>query len=81
LTTEREAENLTGLKAGGISPLVLLNRGFEVVIDDSCQNHELIYISGGERGLNIRLPVSELIKLTRAKIAKISDFKEVFDVF
>jgi len=78
LTTEREAENLTGLKAGGISPLALLNRGFQVVIDDSCQKHELIHISGGERGLNIRLPVSELIKLTRAKVAKISDFSGSF---
>jgi len=81
LTTEREAEHLTGLKAGGISPLALLNRGFQVVIDDSCQNYELIHISGGERGLNIRLPVSELIKLTRAKVARISDFQGVFDVF
>ncbi len=34
LPTEREAEELTGLQAGGISPLALLNRGFQVVLDE-----------------------------------------------
>ncbi len=33
LPTEREAEQLTSLQAGGISPLALLNKGFQVVID------------------------------------------------
>ena len=32
LPTEREAEGLTGLQAGGISPLALINRGFQVII-------------------------------------------------
>jgi Cys-tRNA(Pro)/Cys-tRNA(Cys) deacylase len=56
LPTEREAENLTGLKAGGISPLALINRGFQVLLDSSAQSHPEIYVSGGQRGLNIRLP-------------------------
>ena len=30
LTTEREAEQLTGLQAGGISPLALINKGFKL---------------------------------------------------
>ena len=33
LPSEREAEVLTGLQAGGISPLALVNKGFQVVID------------------------------------------------
>ena len=33
LPTEREAEQLTGLQAGGISPLALIHKGFQVVID------------------------------------------------
>ena len=71
LTTQKEAEELTKLQAGGISPLALINRGFQVVIDQSAQSHEEIHISGGQRGLNIRLSVDDLIKLTNARISSI----------
>jgi Cys-tRNA(Pro)/Cys-tRNA(Cys) deacylase len=66
LPTEREAERLTGLQAGGISPLALIQRGFQVVIDDSAQLFDEIYISGGQRGLDIRLPVQALAALTKS---------------
>lgn len=72
LPTEREAEALTGLQAGGISPLALINKGFQVVIDSDAQAYEQIYISGGQRGLNIQLPVADLIQLTNARVGKIS---------
>jgi len=72
LPTEREAEQLTGLQAGGISPLALINKGFQVVIDSSAQNYPAIHISGGQRGLNIKLPVADLIKLTNARLAAVS---------
>lgn len=67
LPSEREAEVLTGLQAGGISPLVLINKGFQVVIDSSAQRVEEIHISGGIRGLNIKLLVEDLAKLTQAR--------------
>ena len=69
LPTEREAERLTGLQSGGISPLALLNRGFQVVLDRSAQDFRAIHISGGQRGLNIRMPVADLMRLTDAKLA------------
>lgn len=72
LPTEREAEQLTGLQAGGISPLALINKGFQVVLDSSAQNYSEIHVSGGQRGLNIRLPVADLIRLTRALLAPVS---------
>ena len=72
LPTEREAEQLTGLQAGGISPLALINKGFQVVIDSFAQTRAEIHISGGQRGLNIRLPVADLIQLTNARVASIS---------
>jgi Cys-tRNA(Pro)/Cys-tRNA(Cys) deacylase len=71
LPTEREAETLTGLQAGGISPLALINKGFQVVIDSSAQNHAEIHISGGQRGLNIRLAPADLAHLTHARFAPI----------
>ncbi len=71
LPTEREAEQLTGLQAGGISPLALINKGFQVVIDSSAQRFSAIHISGGQRGLNIRLSPTDLALLTKARFASI----------
>ena len=71
LPTEREAEQLTGLQAGGISPLALINRGFQVVVDATAELYDLIHISGGQRGLNISLPPYALISLTHATVAEI----------
>lgn len=75
LTTQVEAEKLTGLLAGGISPLALLNRGFLIVLDQSVESLEKIHISGGQRGLNILIGVKDLIFLTQAKEAQISTTK------
>jgi len=71
-STQKEAENITKLQVGGISPLALINRGFEIVIHRSVQDFELVHVSGGELGVNIRLASSDLIDLTRAKVANIS---------
>lgn len=68
LPSEREAEQLTGLQAGGISPLALINKGFHVVIDATAQSFDEIYISGGQRGLDIQLGVADLVKLVNAKV-------------
>lgn len=42
------------------------------MIDRSAQDHTEMHVSGGQRGLNIRLPVKDLIKLTNARLAEIS---------
>lgn len=76
LPTEREAERLTGLQAGGISPLALINRGFQMILDTSAQSFDEIHVSGGQRGMNIRLPVAALIQLTRSQVAPVSTEKE-----
>lgn len=68
LPTQREAEELTGLQSGGISPLALINKGFQICLDRSAENHAEIHISGGQRGLNIRLPVQDLIAVTGARM-------------
>lgn len=73
LPTEREAEQMTGLQAGGISPLALINKGFQVVLDASAQNFVEIHISGGQRGLNIQLAVGDLIRLVNAKVGDVSN--------
>jgi Cys-tRNA(Pro)/Cys-tRNA(Cys) deacylase len=72
LPTEREAETLTGLQAGGISPLALINKGFRVLIDDAARKHATVHVSGGQRGLNIELSLDDLQKLTGAQLAPVS---------
>jgi Cys-tRNA(Pro)/Cys-tRNA(Cys) deacylase len=72
LATERQAEEKTGLQVGGISPLALINRGFQVVLDAAAQTQTEIYISGGRRGLDVSLSPQDIIRLTNAKIANIS---------
>ena len=72
LPTEREAELITGLRAGGISPLALINKGFSVVVDVSAQEISEIHISGGQRGLNLKLKVKDLLELTKARYADVS---------
>jgi len=68
MPTEREAEELTGLQAGGISPLALLNKGFDFFLDETAFVFDRIHISGGERGLNIALRPQTLQDLIRAEI-------------
>jgi len=72
LPTGREAEQITRLQAGGISPLALVNRGFQAVIDFSALTIDQIYISGGQRGLDIRISPHDLATLTHAEFADIS---------
>ena len=73
LVTEREAEAATGLQAGGISPLALINKGFQVVIDESALIFERINISAGQRGLNLAIGPSDLATLVAASFADISE--------
>ena len=72
LPTEKEAEALTGLQAGGISPLALINKGFQVFIDSSAKKATEIHISGGQRGMNLALSPDDLAVLTHARFAPIS---------
>ncbi len=76
LPTQREAEQLTGLQAGGISPLALINKGFQVIIDQSAQHFTEIHVSGGQRGLNIRLAPADLAGLVKARFAILSTESE-----
>ncbi len=72
VATQKDAEDVTGLQVGGISPLALINRGFQICLDRSAQEHPFIHISGGQRGLNVRLPVNDFVKLTQARLMDIA---------
>lgn len=67
MASHNEAEKLTGLQVGGISALALLNQGFTIFIDDSALAFDEIYVSGGQRGLDVKLAVSDLLRVTGAR--------------
>jgi len=72
LATHQQAEELTGLQTGGISPLALINKGFQVFIDDSAHSLADIYISGGQRGLNLQLSPKDIAKLTNGRFVPLT---------
>ncbi len=72
VATQAQAEKLTGLQVGGISPLALIGKGFEVVIDSSALNYAKVFISGGQRGINVSLAPASIQELTHAKTAEIA---------
>ena len=65
-----EAEALTGLQVGGISALALLNKPFEVCLDRPALALTHLHLSGGQRGLDVKIGVPDLIQLTKAKIVE-----------
>ena len=66
MATQKEAEQWTGLKVGGISALALHHRGFPVYIDRAAAAVEAIVVSAGQRGLDVRLTVADLMRATEA---------------
>ena len=69
MATHEQAEQMTDLQVGGISALALVQRPFTTYLDQSARQYEQIYISAGQRGLQIKLPTAALIKLTQARLA------------
>jgi Cys-tRNA(Pro)/Cys-tRNA(Cys) deacylase len=66
MATQKEAEEWTGLKVGGISALALSHRGFPVYIDRAAAALEEIIVSAGQRGMDVRLTVADLVRVTGA---------------
>jgi Cys-tRNA(Pro)/Cys-tRNA(Cys) deacylase len=71
VASHQQAEELTGLQTGGISPLALINKGFQILIDHSALEYKTIFVSGGQRGLNIEISPKDLTTLTNARPAEL----------
>ncbi|MGI9489970.1 MAG: Cys-tRNA(Pro) deacylase [Geminicoccaceae bacterium] len=69
-----DAERLSGYVKGGISPFGQRQK-LDVVIDQSAQSHETVFVNGGRRGLQIELSPDDLIKALNADLADIAGFR------
>ncbi|MDX1520807.1 MAG: aminoacyl-tRNA deacylase [Anaerolineae bacterium] len=67
MAPHKEAERLTGLQTGGISPLALMHKSFPVYIDQPVLGLERLLVSAGKRGVNLELAVPDFLRLTKAK--------------
>ena len=66
MASHRDAERYTGLQVGGISALALIGKGFATYIDGRALLRSAILVSAGQRGLDVRLAVVDLLALTGA---------------
>lgn len=66
-----DAERLSGYKVGGISPFGQA-RLPRVVVDAAAVEHALVYINGGQRGLQVRLDPRDAVRVLRAAVAAVA---------
>jgi Cys-tRNA(Pro)/Cys-tRNA(Cys) deacylase len=72
MAPHKEAERLTGLEKGGISPLALMDKGWSVYIDETAILFEQIEISAGKVGVGVLAPVEPVVALLDAKLVDLS---------
>ncbi len=72
MASHQEAEAMTGLQVGGISPLALINKGFAIYLDELAAGQKQIFVSAGERGTQIKLAPADLRKQTGARLGDLS---------
>jgi Cys-tRNA(Pro)/Cys-tRNA(Cys) deacylase len=65
------AERATGYVVGGISPLGQKTR-HTTVLDESAEAFDVVYVSGGRRGLDVGLAPADLLTLTGGTTAPIA---------
>ncbi|RDB44903.1 Cys-tRNA(Pro) deacylase [Halomonas sp. DQ26W] len=68
-----EAERVTGYVLGGISPLGQ-KKHLPTFLDESAEDFAEIHVSGGRRGLEIRLAPDILVRLSNARLAPLARY-------
>jgi Cys-tRNA(Pro)/Cys-tRNA(Cys) deacylase len=66
-----DAQRVTGYVVGGISPFGQKRR-LPTVIDETCELYDVIYVSGGRRGLDLGVAPSDVVRALDATVAAIT---------
>jgi Cys-tRNA(Pro)/Cys-tRNA(Cys) deacylase len=65
------AQRVTGYVVGGISPFGQRTR-LPTVIEETCELYDVVYVSGGRRGLDLGVAPADLVRVLGAITADIS---------
>ena len=68
MAAHADAEKWTGLKVGGIGALALTHKHWAVYLDQGAARQITIYLNAGQRGINLRVPVTELVRVLQARV-------------
>lgn len=66
-----DAERISGYKVGGVSPFGQKKR-LPVAFDADATAHPLIYLNGGQRGVQVRIDPREAVRVLGAVVAAIA---------
>lgn len=66
-----DAERVTGYKVGGVSPFGQKRR-VRTVLDEAALAKPLVFVNGGQRGLQARLAPADLVRVLEATVAAVS---------
>ncbi len=64
------AQRSSGYVVGGISPIGQ-KRALPTVVDESAELFDVVYVSGGRRGLDLGIAPADLVRVTGATVADI----------
>jgi len=72
MVQQKELLGLTGYIRGGCSPLGM-KKPYPIYIHETCQMFDQIYISAGQRGLQLKLNPEDLIQMTGAVVCDVAE--------
>lgn len=75
MADKQQAQKITGYLLGGISPLGQKKK-LTTLIDIAANNLEFIYVSGGRRGLEIKLKPTDLQTLLNATFCQLNQTQD-----
>jgi Cys-tRNA(Pro)/Cys-tRNA(Cys) deacylase len=73
MAAHASAEKMTGLKVGGIGALALVHKNWPVYLDQPATTQDRICVNVGQRGINLRVPVPDLIRVLGAKVVEATE--------
>lgn len=73
MMSQRGAEAATGLKKGGIGALALTHKRWGVYLDEVAQQQDAILVNAGQRGVNLKVGVQDLIRVLNIRLVDASD--------